>query len=223
MSNVLSKSDMRRVTLSQIKREAQTLYPELWDAAKRLGRDVKLYLHWTAGRYGQFWDDYHIQIDADGSLWMPRGRTLNSLLAGTYKRNTGSVAIALLGCFDAITGADLGSNPPTPAQIEAMERVIAVLADALDLTIDLRRVMTHGEAADNEDGIDPGYEDNGQPQGMYGPKHNVERWDLEYLGTPESPRYNPWATDGSRGGDVLRGKAAWYARTYPDGVEAHFE
>ena len=34
--------------------------------------------------------------------------------------------------------------------------------------------------------------------------------DLEYLGTDESPRYNPWAKDGSRGGDILRGKANWY-------------
>ncbi len=45
---------------------------------------------------------------------------------------------------------------------------------------------------------------------MYGPKHDCERWDLEFLGTPDSPAYNPWATNGSRGGDVLRGKANWY-------------
>lgn len=223
MSNVLQKHEMRRVTLAQIKREAKTLYPELWDAAKRLGRDVKLYLHWTAGRYGQYWDSYHIQIDEDGSCWMPRGITLNSLLAGTYMRNSGSISIALLGCYDATTGSGLGSNPPTTAQIDAMARVIAVLADALDLTIDAARVLTHGEAADNEDGLNPGYEANGYPQGKHGPKHSVERWDLEYLGTPESPRYNPWSTDGSRGGDVLRGKAAWYRRTYPDGVEQHFD
>lgn len=223
MSEMLKKEKMRKVTLSQIRCEAKTLYPELWSAARRNGRDVKLYLHWTAGRYDQYWDDYHIQIDHDGSLWMPRGVTLNSLLAGTYKRNTGSVAIALLGCFDATTNAGLGSNPPTTEQIEAMARVIAVLADALDLTIDLRHVMTHGEAADNEDRLDPGYEANGCPEGMYGPKHSVERWDLEYLGTPESPRYNPWVTDGSRGGDVLRGKAKWYNQQYPDGVERHFE
>lgn len=223
MSKILDKSQMRRVTLAEIKAEAKALYYDLWEAAQHNRRDVKLYLHWTAGRYGQYWDDYHIQIDADGSLWMPRGITLNSLLTGTYRRNSGSVAIALLGCFDATTNAGLGSNPPTPAQIDAMARAVAVLADALDLTIDLQRVMTHGEAADNEDGVDPGYEYNGYENGMYGPKHSVERWDLEYLGTPESPQYNPWATDGSRGGDVLRGKAAWYRRTYPDSVEQHFD
>ena len=41
-----------------------------------------------------------------------------------------------------------------------------------------------------------------------------KNWDLEYLGTPESPSFNPWATDGSRGGDVLRGKANWYRATW---------
>ena len=27
----------------------------------------KIYLHWTAGHYGQFFGDYHLNIDADGS------------------------------------------------------------------------------------------------------------------------------------------------------------
>ena len=62
--------------------------------------------------------------------------------------------------------------------------------------------MTHGEAADNEDGEEL-HED-------YGPKSTCERWDLEYLGCCGSETYNPYATDGSRGGDILRGKANWY-------------
>lgn len=227
MSKMLTKSDVRTVTLSEIKAEARALYYELWEAAKENRRDLKLYLHWTAGRYGQFWDDYHIQIDADGLIYMPRGVTLADVLEGTYGRNTGSVAITLLGCFDATTNRGLGTNPPTAMQIEVMARVIAVLSAALDLTIDIKRVMTHGEAADNEDGLDLDYSklpggNNGFEYGLYGPKHSVERWDLEYLGTEESPRYNPRAMDGKRGGDVLRGKAAWYRKTYPDGVEKHF-
>lgn len=31
-----------------------------------------------------------------------------------------------------------------------------------------------------------------------------------YFGAAENPAYNPWSTNGSRGGDVLRGKAIWY-------------
>ena len=33
---------------------------------------------------------------------------------------------------------------------------------------------------------------------------------IMYFGAAESPAYNPWSTNGSRGGDVLRGKAIWY-------------
>lgn len=201
MSTVLNKSQMKRVSLSELKQMALDVKWNLWAQAKAYGRDVKLYLHWTAGRYSQFWDDYHVQIDYDGSIYVPAGVSLDETLAATYMRNSGSVALTLLGCFDA-TSNNLGSNPPTATQIEVMSQCICVLADALDLTIDKYRVLTHGEAADNEDGIytcEP-----------YGPKTTVERWDLEFLGTPESPRYNPYATDGSRGGDILRGKANWY-------------
>ena len=40
---------------------------------------------------------------------------------------------------------------------------------------------------------------------------------LEYLQTDESPSFKPWATDGSRGGDVLRGKANWYRKQWGEG------
>ena len=90
-----------------------------------------------------------------------------------------------------------------------MAQVIAKLCKALWLTIDKFHVMTHGEAANNEDGIFPHiayawWNDEGGS--------GDTRGDLEYSGTPESPRYDPYATDGSRGGDVLRGKANWYAQ-----------
>lgn len=222
MSSVLTVNEVEKLTLAQVKQRALAAKVSLWKAANGVGRDVKVYLHWTAGRYGQFWDEYHLQIDQDGCCYMPRQITLETQISGTYMRNSGSVAVALLGCFDATTGDGLGSNPPTNAQIETMARVIAVLSQALSLATDIKHVMTHGEAADNEDGLNPGYEANGYPDGMYGPKHSVERWDLEYLGTKESLCYNPAAKSGSRGGDVLRGKARWYVSTYPDGVEKHF-
>jgi len=203
---------MRKVTLKQIEALALDAKYRLWYLARQNGRDVKLYLHWTVGHYNQFFDDYHINIAGDGSYHIAT-EDFAQVLAHTWRRNSGSVGISLC-CAVGATSSGLGSEPPTEAQIESMARVIAVLADALDLTIDVERVMTHGEAADNEDGI--------YPHDAYGPKTTCEKWDLEYLGTSESPRYNPWATDGSRGGDVLRGKAAWYRKEYPDGVERHF-
>lgn len=191
---------MRQVNLEELYQVARNSYDDLWSAAKNLGRDVKIYLHWSAGRYNSKFEDYHVNIDGDGRIFLSV-EDLSEVLAHTWKRNTGSVGVSLCCAYGA-TSSDLGEYAPTAAQIETMSRVGCVLADALDLTIDKKRILTHGEAADNEDGIWCHEE--------YGPKSTCERWDLEYLGTDESPRFNPWATDGSRGGDVLRGKMAWY-------------
>ena len=191
---------MRQVSLEELYQVARNSYDGLWDAAKGLGRDVKIYLHWSAGRYNSKFEDYHVNIDGNGNIFLSTD-DLSEILAHTYRRNTGSVGVSLCCAYGA-TSSDLGDYAPTAEQIETMSRVGCVLADALDLTIDKKRILTHGEAADNEDGIWCHEE--------YGPKSTCERWDLEYLGTDESPRFNPWATDGSRGGDVLRGKMAWY-------------
>ena len=191
---------MRQVNLEELYQVARNSYDDLWSAAKNLGRDVKIYLHWSAGRYNSKFEDYHVNIDGDGRIFLSV-EDLSEVLAHTWKRNTGSVGVSLCCAYGA-TSSDLGDYAPTAEQIETMSRVGCVLADALDLTIDKKRILTHGEAADNEDGIWCHEE--------YGPKSTCERWDLEYLGTDESPRFNPWATDGSRGGDVLRGKMAWY-------------
>lgn len=191
---------MRQVSLEELYQVARNSYDGLWDAAKGLGRDVKIYLHWSAGRYNSKFEDYHVNIDCNGNIFLSTD-DLSEILAHTYRRNTGSVGVSLCCAYGA-TSSDLGDYAPTAEQIETMSRVGCVLADALDLTIDKKRILTHGEAADNEDGIWCHEE--------YGPKSTCERWDLEYLGTDESPRFNPWATDGSRGGDVLRGKMAWY-------------
>lgn len=191
---------MRQITLEELEQLAADAREDIWRKAEVCGREPKIYLHWSAGHYGQFFPDYHVNIDADGTLYASTD-DLSDILAHTYRRNSGAVGISLACCAYA-TSTDLGDEPPTGAQIEAMAQVIVAVADALWLTIDKAHVMTHGEAADNEDGLDPHDE--------YGPRSTCERWDLEYLGTDESPKFDPWAEDGSRGGDVLRGKANWY-------------
>ena len=201
MSAVLPRSAMRRVTCAALRELAAAYRPALCCAAVRCAREVKIYLHWTAGHYGQFFADYHVQVDADGGIYVIGDGALDELLAATYLRNSGSVSIALLGCVGATTD-DLGREPPTAAQIEGIAMAVTALADGLWLTIDKERVLTHGEAADNEDGV--------YAHAPYGPRTTCERWDLEYLGTEESSMFNPWATDGTRGGDVIRGKAQYY-------------
>lgn len=194
---------MRQVSLDEVYQMASDARQDIWSIAGQYGRDPKIYLHWSAGRYNTCFSDYHINIMGDGSIYAST-EDLSEVLNHTWRRNSGAVGISLCCAYGATTN-DLGSYAPTSDQIEVMAQVITKVAEGLWLTIDKDHVLTHGEAADSEDGIYTYSEDD-----CYGPKNTVERWDLEYLGTDESPSYNPWATDGSRGGDVLRGKALWY-------------
>ena len=207
MAHVLSKSAMQRVTPAELEDLAGRYRENIQAAAEYVGRETKVYLHWSAGHYGQFWDDYHVQIDKDGEIYVIGDGELDDVLEATYRRNSGSVSICILGCLGATTN-NLGAESPTPLQIEGMAQAIAALCNGLWLTIDKTRVLTHGEAADNEDGV--------YAHEPYGPKSTCERWDLEYLGTLESPKYHPWADDGMRGGDVLRGKANWYRKAWQE-------
>lgn len=216
MSNRLYLQDMEEVSLSRLKELALDAKESLWQQAERYGRDVKIYLHWTAGGYSQFFDGYHIQVDYDGKIYVPIDIPMYFLTDGTWKRNSGAVNMTILACANATTN-DPGTAPPTAEQLETFYMAIAVVAKALDLTIDIEHVMTHGEAADNEDGIYP------YPQyDEYGPlSGQLERWDLEVLWTDESPVYNPKDTE-HRGGTILRGKANFYNDYYNGEVENYW-
>lgn len=202
---------MRKVELKEIYEMACNARDSIWEQAKSVGREPKIYLHWTAGHYangreGQMYlNDYHIAIDADGSIYVDHD--LDEVLQHTWRRNTGSVGITLT-CGYGSGSQDLGDEPPTSEQIENMALVIYAVAEGLWLTIDKQHVLTHGEAANNEDGNTSFHNPYAWWNDSYG--DGDTRGDLEYLGTEESPVYNPYATDGSRGGDVLRGKANWY-------------
>lgn len=196
---------MKRVTLKDIQRLAEKARIQLWEDAKNMQRDVKIYLHWTAGRYGQRFNDYHINIDQDGSLWVSTDDFAETL-PHTWHRNTASVAVALC-CGYGATSNDIGPYPPTAKQIEAMAQATAVLAKALWLTIDRDRIMTHAEAADNVDGLLPEGDE-------YGPRNGCERWDLQFLGTAESSTFLTDYDDPRTGGNVMRGKALWYQKQW---------
>lgn len=196
--NILS----RIVTIEELREIASEERETIWEQAREQGREPKIYMHWSAGHYNTVFNDYHINITADGTLYLTGN--LSYLKAHTYYRNTGAVGVSLCCAYGATTN-DLGDEPPTAAQIEAMAQAVEAIADGLWLTIDMEHVMTHGEAADNADGLDIEY-----PGGPYGPQNTVERWDLQYLGTDESPYYTTNYDDEHTGGNVLRGKANWY-------------
>lgn len=172
------------ITLGELRDMAAAAREDLWQTAKAAGRDAKIYLHWTAGHYGQFYDDYHINIDYDGSLYAT-SENLAEIKAHTWRRNSGAVGVSLACCAGA-TPRDLGDEPPTEMQIECLAQVLAVLCTCMDIPLDGANVMTHAEAANLDD---------------YGPDTTWERWDLWLL------------KDGDEfgsGGDIIRGKAAYY-------------
>lgn len=151
-----------------------------------------LYLHWTAGRYHQFFDDYHLNVDQDGQVY----RTCDSLMerkAHTYKRNSGAVGIALCCALDASWDATLprfGTVPPTARQLNSLAWIVAILCTAMGLAINSDTVMTHGEAA-YRDGYGPG---SGDPE---------TRWDLFWIQDEQG--------DFRQGGVYLRDLARHYS------------
>lgn len=189
----------RKVTLDELYQLASDARESIWEQARSQGRAPKIYLHWTAGHYQQTFADYHINITGDGTIYLMAD--LDEVLSHTWRRNTGAIGITLC-CAVGATTNDLGSEPPTAKQIEVMAQVIDIVASGLWLTINKTYVMTHGEAADNLDGL--------YCHEPYGCLSTVERWDLQYLGTDESPCYLKTYDDERTGGNVLRGKANWY-------------
>jgi hypothetical protein len=185
-------------------------------ARQARGRITTIYLHWTAGRYGQVFDDYHLNIDQDGTVYVTCDDFCERK-AHTWKRNTGTIGIALCCGYDAACelpaaipaktawGAvepyeyrdpyqamvDLGSEPPTAIQIEVLAKVVAILCKELNLANSSEHVQTHCEIA-FQDGYGPG---SGDPE---------TKWDLWFL--PDICRKDKLFP----GGFLIRGKAAYY-------------
>lgn len=171
--------------IDTIKRILKEVRPSFY----RYPNPVVTYWHWTAGDYFTSFRDYHFCIDGDGEIIC--SRPLEEFPDATWHRNTGSIAIALC-CAKGATAyrdplrANLGTEPPTDAQIESLAMLSAAIADVFGIPIDNEHFMTHAEAA-NLDG--------------YGPDTTCERWDLAVLHDGDE-----WMS----GGDILRGKTAFY-------------
>ena len=130
------------------------------------GKIDMIYLHWSAGRYGQHFNDYHLNIDSDGSLWTDMN-SFTDYKAHTWHRNSRAIGIALDCCYGASIWADgtieYGDYPPTDTQIDTLAKVVAKIL--IEIGLPLYCVMTHAEAADED-----GYGLNGSDPDM--------RWDL---------------------------------------------
>ena len=185
-------------------------------AEKARDKITRIFLHWTAGHYGQAYDEYHLCIDKDGQVYR-HCDDLTECKAHTWLRNHGSIAVSLCcgdearcwlpdNCNARTTIAEyagepennpdaalirFGPEPPTTRQIEAMAKVTAILCGGLGLEITKDTVQTHCEVA-FRDGYGPGSNDP------------YMKWDLWFL---------PDAMQGGvlvPGGALLRGKAIFY-------------
>lgn len=151
-----------------------------------------IYCHWSAGHYGHVYPDYHLSIDYNGRIYAPYNNTdLNQYRQHTWLRNTRAIGIALCGCYGAVANQgynmDMGYEPITDTQIEALCAVVATICKHAGIPVD--NVLTHCEAA-LEDGYGP-YQ--GDPD---------LRWDLWYVKDYDGVM--------RAGGDVIRGKVRWY-------------
>lgn len=115
------------MTLEELQAEALQDREEIQEAAAWQRRNVKIYLHWTAGDYSTTYPDYHLCITGDGIIHQMM--RLTDMASATWRRNSGSVAVALC-CAAGADEKSLGNYPPTPDQIETMAQVIDVLAGA---------------------------------------------------------------------------------------------
>ena len=69
--------------------------------AREAGCGIRtIYLHWTAGRYGQVYDDYHLCIGRDGTVYV-NCRHLTDFKTHTWMRNHSAIGIALCCGADA--------------------------------------------------------------------------------------------------------------------------
>ena len=187
---------MRKVSLDDLRTLAEEAKPLLTEAAARIGRPIKLYLHWTYDHYDTVHPEYHINVFQDGQIYIGTDN-LSEYKLHTNRRNGGSVSIAATCAYNAKSTDDLGPEPPTDSQIEAIALIVATLSTALDITIDLSHVLTHAEAADNLDGEDRWH----LPYGPRAANRNCSHWDFWVLKAGDE--------EGS-GGNTLRGKGLWY-------------
>lgn len=151
------------------------------------GKIHTIFLHWTAGTYGQVYDDYHLSIGKEGNFEAPLEMcNLAESKAHTWLRNTGSVGIAIEAARGAKVDKDGVINygkfaPPTREQAKGLALAVAIICKGAGIPIDKDTVMTHAEIADVD-----GY-------GVFDSDPDM-RWDLLRL---------PFAANVS-GGDYIR-------------------
>jgi hypothetical protein len=135
-----------------------------------------LYLHWTAGGYNSVVGPYHTVFTGDGKKH--RLVDYDRTSGHTEGRNSNSIGLSLASMGGGSNENNM-AQAPTEAQIDAMATEAATIGKGMGWTtgdINIRNVMTHGEAGSNLDGRNA--TDNYGPSVWGG---TGERWDLDKL------------------------------------------
>ena len=170
-------------------------------SGKISGKGSAIYLHWTAGNYDSIYGPYHTVFTGDGT--MHRKSEYSQNVGHTYGRNSNAVGLSLAA------NPDIGQWP-TEAQRVSMAKEAARIAKGWGWSasdINMSKVMTHGEAGSNIDGIvaHTNYGPFGRGRSdthadkdaaSVGRDDPVERWDLDKLNN-HSEKYGS-------GGDEMR-------------------
>lgn len=158
--------------------------PTGYNPGRKGNKNTMIYLHWTAGSYGGN-GSYHTVFDSDGSA--KRNASYDDYsVAHTEGKNSGAIGLSISAALGATGPNNLGSQPPTQQQLNAMTAEAARLAVDWGWTeadID-KNIWTHAEAGA---GLDPrglgthlDLNNDGRPDN-YGPKAwggTGARWDL---------------------------------------------
>ena len=166
--------------------EAQPV-PQTGNASGETGKSGNaIYLHWTAGNYTSTAGPYHTVFTGDGTMHRKTEYTKRS--GHTEGRNTNSVGLSLA------SNPDIGQWP-TEEQRVAMAKEAARIAKGWGWSssdINLNKVLTHGEAGSNLDGVNAttnyglfGRGDSrvqpGKEKLATGSIADFERWDLDIM------------------------------------------
>ena len=135
-----------------------------------------LYLHWTAGGYNSVVGPYHTVFTGDGKKH--RLVDYDRTSGHTYNRNSNSIGLSVAAMGGGSNETNM-AQAPTEAQLDAMATEAATIGKSMGWTagdINIRNVMTHGEAGSNLDGRNA--HENYGPSAWGG---TGERWDLDKL------------------------------------------
>jgi hypothetical protein len=167
----------------------------------------RIVIHWTAGAHTpSSLDLQHYHFVIDGAGWMHTGKfpiaanlrpVKGAYAAHTLNLNTGSIGIAVAAMAGAVERPfNAGRFPITPAQVDALVKHCALLADEYGIPVTRETILTHAEV-----------------QPTLGVKQRG-KWDITWLPGMDKPG-NPVTVGDELRGMILKAQMPEVIKTMP--------